>query len=105
MSSISPIGVEKSDHGWGNDGGLRPMSPFPVTYYGVVVALQANIWFVNTSAVAVFVAAALRRTVIPDESKVALASSRRHASPVHTALGTDWLTLTRSAVSDRNKEI
>lgn len=30
------------------------------TYYGVIVALKANIWFVNTSAVAVFVAAALR---------------------------------------------
>lgn len=31
-----------------------------ITYYGVVVALQTNIWFVNTSTVAVFVAATLR---------------------------------------------
>lgn len=69
-----------------------------ISYYGVVVALQTNIWFVNAGTVAVFVAAALRWTVIPNKSKVALASSWRHTGPIHTALFTDWLTLPRSTV-------
>lgn len=68
------------------------------TYYSVIVALKANIWFANTSAVAVLVAAALWGTVIPHKSKVTLAHSWGHACPVHTALRTHWLTLTRNTV-------
>lgn len=60
------------------------------------MTLKANIWFVNTSAVAVFVAAALRGTVVPHKSKVTLAHSWGHACPVHTALSTHWFTLTRN---------
>ena len=45
------------------------------TYYGVIVALKANIWFINSSTVAVFVAAALRGAVIPHKAKVTLANS------------------------------
>lgn len=45
------------------------------TYYSVIVALETNIGFVNTSTVAVLVAAALRGTVIPDKAKVALANA------------------------------
>ncbi len=74
------------------------------TYNGVIVALKANIWFVNTSAVAVFVAAALRGAVVPHESKVTLANSRGHTRPVHTALCTHWLTLTRNTVQEKNKK-
>lgn len=68
------------------------------TYDGVIVTLEAYIWFVNTRAVAVLVAAALRRTVIPDESKVTLANPGGHTCPIHTALRTHWLTLTRLTV-------
>lgn len=60
------------------------------------MALKANIWFADTSAVAVFVAAALRRAVFPHKSKVTLANSWGHARPVHTTLCTNWLTLTRN---------
>lgn len=74
------------------------------TYYGVIVALKTNIWFANASAVAVFVAAALRGTVIPHKSKVTLAHSWGHARPVHTALCTHWLTLTRDTVQETNKK-
>ena len=73
------------------------------TYNGVIVALKTNIWFVYTSTVAVFVAAALRRAVIPHKAKVTLANSRGHACPVHTALCTHWLTLTRNAEQKKNK--
>lgn len=45
------------------------------TYYGVIVALKANIWFVNTFTVAVFVAAALRGAVVSHKPKVTLANS------------------------------
>lgn len=45
------------------------------TYYGVIVALKANIWFVNTCTVAVFIAAALRGAVISYKAKVTLANS------------------------------
>lgn len=64
--------------------------------HGVIVTLQTNIWFVNTSTVAVFVAAALRGAVIPYKAKVTLANSRGCACPIHTALCTHWLTLTRN---------
>ena len=74
------------------------------TYYGVIVALKANIWFADTSAVAVFVAAALRRAVFPHKSKVTLANSWGHARPVHTTLCTNWLTLTRNPVQQKNKK-
>lgn len=68
------------------------------------MALKANIWFTNTSTVAVFVAAALRGTVIPHKSKVTLANSWGHACPVHTALCTHWLTLTRNTIQEKNKK-
>lgn len=68
--------------------------------YGVIVALETNIWLVNTSAVAVFVAAALRRAIIPHKAKVTLTNSWRHACPIHTALCTHWLTLTRNTVEN-----
>lgn len=73
------------------------------TYYGIVVALQANIWLTNTSTVAVFVAAALRGTVIPHKSKVTLANSWGYARPVHAALCTHWLTLTRNTVQEKTR--
>lgn len=63
------------------------------THDGVVVALQANIRVVHTSAVAVLVAAALRRAVLADKPKVALANPRGHARPVHAALCAHWLAL------------
>lgn len=75
------------------------------TYNGVIVALNANIWFVNTSTVAVFVAAALRGTVISHKSKVTLTHSWRHACPVHTPLCAHWLTLTRNTVQEKNKKM
>lgn len=74
------------------------------TYYGVIVALKANIWFADPSAVAVFVAATLRGAVIPNKSKVTLANSWGNACPVHTALCTHWLTLTRNTVTENNQE-
>lgn len=74
------------------------------THFGVIVAFEANIWFADTSAVAVFVAAALRGAVIPHKSKMTLANSRRRARPVHTALCTHWLTLTRNTVKEKNKK-
>lgn len=74
------------------------------TYYGVIVTLKANIWFVNTSAVAVLVAAALGGAVIPHKSKVTLANPRRQARPVHAALCTHWLTLTRNTAQEKNKK-
>lgn len=63
------------------------------THDGVVVALQANIRVVHTSAVAVLVAAALRRAVVADKPKVALANPRGHARPIHAALCAHWLAL------------
>lgn len=75
------------------------------TYYGVIVALKANIWFADTSAVAVFVAAALRGAVFPHKSKVTLANSWGHACPVHTTLCTNWLTLTRNPVQQKEKNL
>lgn len=68
------------------------------------MALEANIWFANASTVAVFVAAALRGAVIPHKSKVTLANSWGHARPVHTALCTHWLTLTRDTVQEKHKK-
>ena len=75
------------------------------THYGVIVALEANIRFVNSSAVAVFVAAALRGAVISHKSKVTLAHSWGHARPIYTALGTHWLTLTRNTAQEKNKNV
>lgn len=63
------------------------------THDGVVVALEANIRVVNASAVAVFVAAALRRAVLADKPKVALAHPRGHTRAVHAALCTHRLAL------------
>lgn len=57
-----------------------------VLTHGVIVALETNVWFVNTSTVAVFVAAALRGTVVPHEAKMTPANSWGHTCPVHTAL-------------------
>lgn len=75
----------------------------PSTHNGVIVALEANVWFVNTSTVAVFVAAALRGTVIPHKSKVTVALSWWHTCPVHTALCTHWLTLTGNTIQDKKR--
>ncbi len=75
-----------------------------ITYDGVIVALKANIWLIHTSAVTVFVAAALGGTVIPHKSKVTLAHSWGHACPVHTALCTHWLTLTRNTAQGTMKD-
>lgn len=66
------------------------------TYYGVIVALKTYIWFVYASTVAVLVAAALGGAVITHKTKVTLANPWGHARPVHTALCTHWLTLTRN---------
>lgn len=73
------------------------------TYYGVIMTLKTNIWFVNTSTVAVFVAAALGGAVIPHKAKVTLANSWGHTRSVNTALCTHRLTLTRNA-KKKNKE-
>lgn len=67
------------------------------------MALQANVWFVNTSTVAVFVAAALGGAVIPHKAKVTLANSWGHTRPVNTALCTHRLTLTRNAKKKKEK--
>lgn len=67
------------------------------------MTLQTNIWFVNTSTVAVFVAAALRGAVIPYKAKVTLANSGGCACPIHTALCTNWLTLTRNTAQKEAK--
>lgn len=72
-------------------------------HYGVVVARKANIWFVNTSTVAVLVAAALRWTVVSNKSKVTPAHSWGHTRPIHTPLCTHWLTLTRNTAREKNK--
>lgn len=71
------------------------------TYHGVIVTLQTNIWLVDTSTVAVFVAATLRGAVIPYKAKVTLANSRGYACAVHTALCTHGLTLTRNTVQKK----
>lgn len=63
------------------------------THDGVVVALQANVGVVNSSAVAVLVAAALRRAVVAHKPKVALANPRGHARPIDAALCTHGLAL------------
>ena len=73
------------------------------TYNGVIVALETNIWLVNTSTVAVFVAAALRGAVFPHKAKVTPANSRGHARPIHTALCTHRLTLTRNTEQKKKK--
>lgn len=73
------------------------------TYYGVIVALKTNIWFVNTCTVAVFVAAALRGAVVPHKTKVALTNSWGHARPIDTALCTNGLTLTRNTEGKKKK--
>lgn len=73
------------------------------TYYGVIVALKTNIWFVNTCTVAVFVAAALRGAVVPHEAKVTLTNSWGHARPIDTALCTNGLALTRNTEEEKNK--
>lgn len=65
---------------------------------GVIVALQTKIGLVNTGAVAVFVAFALRGTVVSNKAKVTLANSWGHACPINTALCTNRLTLTRNTV-------
>lgn len=66
------------------------------TYYGVIMALQTNVWLIHTSAVAMFVAAALRGAVVSNKTEVTLAYSRGHTCSIHTALCTHWLTLTRN---------
>lgn len=74
------------------------------TYNSVIVALKTHIWFANTSAVAVFVAAALRGAVISHKSKVTPANSWRHACPVHTALSAHWFTLTRDTLGEKQED-
>ena len=58
----------------------------PSTHDGVVVALQALVWPADAGTVAVLVAAALGRAVLPHKAKVTLTHPRRHARPVQTAL-------------------
>ena len=64
-----------------------------LTHHGVVVALQTLVQLTDSSTVAVFVAAALRRAVLPDEAEVAATHSGRHTRAVHTALKTHRLTV------------
>lgn len=64
------------------------------THYGVIVTLQTNIWFGDTSAVAVFVAAALQGTVVPHKPKVTQADAWRDTCSVQTALCAHWPALT-----------
>lgn len=75
------------------------------THDGVVVALQANIGVVNSSAVAVLVTAALRRAVIAHKPEVALANPWGHARPIHAALRTHWLALARITEQSENRNM
>lgn len=73
------------------------------THDGVVVALQANIGMVNSSAVAVLVTAALRRAIVAHKPEMALANPWGHARPIDAALRTHWLALARITEQSENR--